>query len=466
MEIAQALGGFTLGEADVLRKAMGKKDDALMERQKYRFLEGAKGNGIPEFKAVAIYDLMAQFGGYGFNKSHSAAYALLAYQTAYLKTHYPVEYFSALMTSESGDTDKIIRYIAYCREKGIPILPPDVNESRFAFFPSDRAIRFGLSAIKGLGASAIDAILEARGESLFVSIPDLLSRVDLRKVNKRAVESLIKSGALDSLDPDRGKVVADLPSLLEEAQAEVRRLESGQFALFGETPGGKPGKRVRKGEAAGPSWSRRERLSFEKETLGFYITGHPMDSFAAEIALYANATTGKLPALKPEAEIRIGGLVTGLKEKMTRRGEKMAIWTLEDLEGTVEVVVFPKSLPENRVTLASPEPVFLVGRLKFEDQGMKIHAEEVFRMENVRERLAKSVHFHLLLDRMTPGDVEELRQTILRNSGEKKGFLHAIRPGEFDAVISLPDGCGVAPSLELARELRGRFGYDVLRLHG
>ena len=151
---------------------------------------------------------------------------------------------------------------------------------------------------------------------------------------------------------------------------------------------------------------------------------------------------------------------------MTRRGEKMATWTLEDLEGTVEVVVFPKTLPESREILASPEPVFLVGRLKFEEQGIKIHADEVFRMENVRERLAKSVHFHLLLDRMSAGDIAELRRTILRYVGEKKGFLHAIRPGEFDAVISLPDGCGVAPSLELARELRARFGYDVLRLHG
>jgi len=464
MEIAKALAGFTLGEADVLRKAMGKKDDALMERQKSHFLEGSKGNGIPEAKAAAIFDLMAQFGGYGFNKSHSAAYALLAYQTAYLKTHYPVEYYSALMTTESGDTDKIIQYIAYCREKGIPILPPDVNESRNAFFPSDRSIRFGLSAIKGLGASAIDAIMEARTESPFRSVPDLLSRVDLRKVNKRAVESLIKSGALDSLEPDRGKVFGELPSLLDEAQAEVRRRESGQFALFGESSDGKPRKRGRKADAA-PSWSRPERLGFEKETLGFYITGHPMDSYAGEIALYANTTTGRLPA-ENGAEVRIGGLVTGFKEKMTRRGEKMATWTLEDLEGTVDVVVFSRQLPECRQALVGTEPVFLLGRLSIEDQGVKILTEEVFRMENVRERLAKSVHFHLLLDRMSPVDVAELRRTILRNAGEKRGFIHAIRPGEFEAVISLPDGCGVAPSLDLARELRGRFGYDVLRLHG
>ena len=466
MEIAKALAGFTLGEADVLRKAMGKKDDALMERQKAHFLDGAVSNGIPAAKAAAIFDLIRQFGGYGFNKSHSAAYALLAYQTAYLKTHYPVEYFSALMTSESGDTDKIIRYIAYCREKGIPILPPDVNESRFAFFPSGGSIRFGLSAIKGLGASAIDSILDARKEGPFRSVRDLLSRVDLRKVNKRAVESLIKSGGLDSLDPDRGKVFGELPFLLEEAQAEVRRRESGQFALFFTSPEGKPRKRERKEETAAVCWSRRDRLTYEKESLGFYITGHPMDAFAGEIALYANVTTGKLASMKTDAEVRIGGLVTGLKEKMTRRGEKMATFTLEDLDGTVEVVVFPNQLPESRETLGSPEPVFLTGRLKLEEQGVKIHVEEVFRMENVRERLAKSVHFHLLLDRLGPGDIGELQKTIRRNPGEKKGFLHVILQGEYDAVIALPDGCGVAPSLELARDLRNRFGYDVLRLHG
>jgi len=191
-----------------------------------------------------------------------------------------------------------------------------------------------------------------------------------------------------------------------------------------------------------------------------------MDAFTGEIAMYANATTGKLASMKTDAEVRIGGLVTGLKEKMTRRGEKMATFTLEDLEGTAEVVVFPNQLPESRETLGSPEPVFLVGRLKLEEQGIKIHVEEAFRMENVRERLAKSVHFHLLLDRLGPGDVGELQKTIRRNPGEKKGFLHVIRQGEYDAVISLPDGCGVAPSLELARDLRNRFGYDVLRLHG
>ncbi|RJP21586.1 MAG: DNA polymerase III subunit alpha, partial [Deltaproteobacteria bacterium] len=466
MEIAKALAGFTLGEADVLRKAMGKKDDALMEKQKAHFLEGAKANGIPERKASEIFELVRQFGGYGFNKSHSAAYALIAYQTAYLKTHYPLEYYSALMTSESGDTDKIIRYIAHCREKGIPILPPDVNESRFAFFPAGNAIRFGLGAVKGLGEGAIESIIEAREERPFESVRDMLARVDLRKVNKRAVESLIKSGGLDSLDVDRGAVFNGLPALIEEAQAEVRRKESGQFSLFGgKAEEKKPAQRKGGEPPPAPAWTRRDRLQYEKEALGFYITGHPLDSCAAEIAMYANATTGKLAGFNHGAEVKLGGIVASLKEKVTKRGEKMAILTLEDLEGTVEVTVFPRTYQERREILSTSAPVFLLGRIEKGEQGVKVTMDELFLIENVRERLARSVHFDILLDRVGTAEISELRRVIARNAGDKKGFLHVFRAGEYEAIIALPEGAGVSPSLELARELRNRFGYGVLRLH-
>ncbi len=490
MLIAVALAGFSLGEADVLRKAMGKKDAALMEKQKARFLSGAAANGIPAAKAASIFDLMAQFGEYGFNKSHSAAYALVAYETAYLKRHYPVEYFSALMTSESGDTAKIIRYIAHCREKGIPILPPDLNESRFAFCPSSAgraadgrppgtgpssggavqapgaaAIRFGLSAIKGVGAAAIEAIREAKGDTPFASPEDFLSRVDLRKVNKRAVECLIKAGALDSLDPDRGALFGRLPSLMEEAQETARRRESGQFSLFGEGGAPAPVPKSAAREGNGPAWTRRERLAFEREALGFYITGHPLDEFTAEMSLYANVSASRVGTLKAGAEVKVGGIVAGLKEKTTKRGEKMAIVTLEDLEGIVEVVVFPEAYRENREVLAGEGPVFLVGRVDADETSSKIIAEEIFRMDQIRERLARSVHFTVRSDRMTADDVRELRRTIDRHRGDKKAFLHLVREGAYEAVLALPDRLGVAPSLELARELKGRFGYDVLRLH-
>ncbi len=464
MQIAVALGGFSMGEADVLRKAMGKKDAALMENQKIRFLEGAKGKGISARKASSIFDLMAQFGEYGFNKSHSTAYALLAYQTAYLKTHYPVEFFCALMTSESGDTPKIIRYMAYCRERGIPVLPPDVNESRFAFHPSGQAIRFGLSAIKGVGAAAIDVINEAKGEAPFASVEDFLSRVDLRKVNKRAVESLVKAGALDSLDADRGGVFQSIPALMEAAQESARRKGSGQYTLFGgmiaapsaPEPDRKP---------SSATWGRRERLVNEREVLGFYITGHPLDEYEGEMELFANATSSRVASMVSGAEVKIGGIITSLRQKTTKQGKKMAYLQFEDLEGVLEVIVFPEVFQQSQDALTCQGPVFLVGRVEAEEKTAKVVATEIFRMENVRERLARSVHFQIYTDRMTPEDILDLRKMLERNIGEKRGFLHLVREGVYEAVLALPDSLCIAPSLTLARDLRVRFGYDVLRLH-
>ena len=464
MQIAAALAGFSMGEADVLRKAMGKKDPELMEQQKRRFLDGARERGVPAQKAAAIFDLMAQFGEYGFNKSHSAAYALVAYQTATLKAHHPVEYFCALMTSESGDTAKIIRYIAYCREKGIPILPPDVNESRYAFYPAGNGIRFGLSAIKGIGASAIEAIREAKGEEPFRSVEDFLSRVDLRKVNKRAVESLVKAGAFDTLSAERDRLFASLPALLEAAQETVRRRESGQFSLFGEEESapatGKPG-----GQKPYPVWSMRERLAFEKEALGFYITGHPLDDYADELELFANATTGRLAGMKSGTEVRVGGIVNALRERTTRKGEKMATLTLEDLEGIVEVLVFPETYRECQELLSSDQPVFFVGQLETDDRSARIKTTAVYGMESLRDQLGRSVHLEVRADRMTAADLSDLRRMIERHRGSKKSYLHLVREGEFEAVFDLPDSFSILPSLTLARELRARFGYGVLRLH-
>ncbi|MBF8257666.1 MAG: DNA polymerase III, alpha subunit [Actinobacteria bacterium] len=465
MQIAVAIAGFTMGDADVLRKAMGKKDTALMKKQKARFIQGAVKNHIPENKAQALFEQIAQFGEYGFNKSHSAAYAMVAYQTAYLKTHYPVEYFCALMTSESGDTAKIIRYIGYCREKEMPILPPDVNESRFAFYPAGKAIRFGLSAIKGIGESAIDSIREARGEEPFASVADFLSRVDLRKVNKRSLESLIKAGAFDSLDTDRGRLFGILPSLVDSAQEETRRRESGQFALFGGAKENAKNTRERKGTPEAAVWTRRERLDAEKETLGFYITGHPLDAFIAEIGMFANATSSRISALRAGKEVKLGGVISDLKKKTTKKGDTMAILRLEDLEGIVEVLVFPEAYRASLDALSSEEPIFLIGRVESDETSTKVIAEEIFLMKNVRERLAKSVHFQVDLERMTIGDISHLRRMIAQHGGDKKGFIHLVREGEFETIIDLPEEMRVAPSLELARELRSRFGYDVLRLH-
>ncbi len=475
MRIAVELAGFSMGEADVLRKAMGKKDVPLMEKMKGPFLAGARGKGIPERKALAVYELMAQFGEYGFNKSHSAAYALVAYQTAYLKTHFPVEYYCALMTSESGDTAKIIAYISHCREKGIPILPPDVNESRLAFHPSGPGIRFGLGAIKGIGEQAVQAILEAKGEEPFRSIGDFLGRVDSRKVNRRALESLVKAGAFDSIEPDRAGLFASLPARVDAAQEAARRRSSGQFSLFGEAAEGTAPPREPSG--GGATWTRKERLAHEKEALGFYITGHPLDEFAAEMELFANATSSRLGQLRPGAEVKIGGIVSSIRQRTTKTGKRMANLLLEDLEGVVEVVVFPEAYQRGQEALGSPGPIFLVGRLESggraagtrgsepEEGSASVVADEIFRMEQVREHLARSVHFEIQADRMTAADIAELKRMIGAHRGPKKAYLHLIREGRYEVILTLPEEWSVNPSLSLARELRARFGYGVLRLH-
>ena len=278
------------------------------------------------------------------------------------------------------------------------------------------------------------------------------------------MESLVKAGAFDTLSAERDRLFASLPALLEAAQEAVRRRESGQFSLFGDGESApaaeKPGS-----QKLYPVWSMRERLAFEKEALGFYITGHPLDDYAEELELFANATTGRLAGMKSGTEVRVGGIVNALRTRTTRKGEKMATLTLEDLEGVVEVLVFPETYRECQELLSSDQPAFFVGQLEADDRSARIKTTAVYGMENLRDQLARSVHLEVRADRMTAADLADLRRMIERHRGPKKSYLHLVREGEFEAVFDLPDGFAVLPSLTLARELRARFGYGVLRLH-
>ncbi len=269
---------------------------------------------------------------------------------------------------------------------------------------------------------------------------------------------------MDTLEPDRGGLFESLPALMETAQETARRRESGQISLFGETiapfPAGGPDRKP-----SPSTWSRRERLVHEREALGFYITGHPLNDYAAEMELFANATSSRIPALMSGTEVRIGGIIGSMRQKTTKQGKKMAYLQFEDLEGVLEVVVFPETFQQSQDALSCDGPVFLVGRVERGEKTAKLLATEIFRMENIRERLARSVHLQIITDRMTPADIVDLRKMLERNSGEKKGFLHLVREGEYETILSLPESLSVAPSITLARELRMRFGYDVLRLH-
>src|SRR5262249_46746676 len=334
MQIANRLAGYSLGEADLLRRAMGKKIAEEMAKQRDRFVKGALERGFPEKKIVKIFDLMEQFAGYGFNKSHSAAYALLAYHTAYLKTHYPVEFMAALLTSQTGDTDSIVKYINECREMNIEVLPPDINRSDANFTPDANAIRFGLAAIKNVGHTAIDSIVAARRElGCFTSFFQFCEKVDLRLLNRRVLESLIKSGALDALGK-RSQLMAVLDRAMERAQKAQRDAEFGQHGLFG----------VFQEEHAAPNdslpnvpdWDEYQRLQAEKEILGFFITGHPLEKYREKLIDLATLDTEAICDMKQgtgKDEISSAGILGNIRVVKSRKGELYAQGTMEDMAG-------------------------------------------------------------------------------------------------------------------------------------
>jgi DNA polymerase-3 subunit alpha len=383
MQIASEMGGFTMGEADTLRRAMGKKDRDLMAQQRAKFVGGCAERGIPGAKAERVWELMEKFAGYGFNKSHAAAYALVAYQTAYFKANYPVEFMAALLTSEMGDTDKIVKYIDECRAMGIQVQPPDVNSSAVRFSVAGETIRFGLAAIKNVGEAAMESILRARAaEGAFRSLDDFCGRVDLRLVNRRVIESLIKAGAFDSLQLPRAHLMAGVDAALERGQRQQRERAEGQASFFDLLPAA-PAPPAGEATALMPEWEDDQRLAFEKDVLGFYVSGHPLARYRERIGALDVTSSGQLAARAAGSPVRLVGHVLELKETTTKRGNQMAFLTLEDMEGTVEVTVFPEPFKAAASRLRAREPVLIRGRLDESDKGRVVLAEEVRALEEV-----------------------------------------------------------------------------------
>jgi DNA polymerase-3 subunit alpha len=417
MRIAQALAGFTLGQADVLRKAMGKKDPKVMAKQREAFMQGATKLGISEKKATKIFDLMEYFAGYGFNKSHSTAYAFLAYQTAYLKANYPWHFAAALLTIEAQNTDKLALYLGECRERGIPVLPPDINESQLRFsVEKGKGVRFGLTAIKGLGEGAITAILDARRQlgGHIPSLHALCEILDMRLANKRVFDALVKAGACDSVGrPEdlrvgalprlRARLFASIEAACEHGSRTQRDKELGQTDLFGgDANGGGIAAHASLADAA--AWTEIELLNYEKETLGLYLTGHPIDRWADDLREYGAKSIADLGLKKePEAEepvehagptveeISIGGIVSGLRPLKTRKGDRMSVFMLEDKDGSLEVVVFPEAFKQYGHLGANGNMVLVKGKFEKDHESARIVASEVLPIELVRERLAKKV---------------------------------------------------------------------------
>jgi DNA polymerase-3 subunit alpha len=462
MQIAQVLGNYTLGGADLLRRAMGKKKAEEMAKQKKTFLEGAKENKLDTKKAEAVFDLMEKFAEYGFNKSHSAAYAYIAYQTAYLKAHYPVEFMAALLTEDMENTDKVIKNINEIRNMEIAILPPDINESSRDFTVHAKDIRFGLGAVKGVGGAAVEAIVEARAEGPFVSMHNFCERVDLRRVNKRVVEALIKCGTFDSLEHKRAQFMAALEEAMEYGQKLQREKASGQESLFGTDQ-----IVTQSGHAYGQlpdieEWPENVLLTNEKESIGFYITGHPLARHSVAIKRFSTCDTASLIERADKEEVSVCGIVTGIKLLNTRKGDRMAFVTLEDLSGFVEMVVFPETYTQCAALLNSEDALLVKGTVDVGEDACKILVNEVMSLKEVQERLTRMVHFRLTTPGLDDRQLRSLKEIMTRYRGECEALIHLIVPNRSETVISLPDELRLQASDEMMDDVEKLFGYNVV----
>jgi DNA polymerase III subunit alpha len=462
MLIAQVLAKYSLGGADLLRRAMGKKKAEEMAKQKEIFLAGAKENKLDPKKAEGVFDLMEKFAAYGFNKSHSAAYALIAYHTAYLKAHYPVEFMAALLTEDMENTDKVIKNINEVRSMGIEVLPPDINASDRSFTVHSNSIRFGLGAVKGVGAAALESIIEQRNEGLYSSLQDFCEKVDLRKVNKKVVEALVKCGAFDSLNGKRAQYMAVLEESMDIGQKMQREKEQGQASLFGTEE-----IVSHKGNGYGKlpdidDWSEKVLLGFEKEALGFYITGHPLDRHSAVIKRFATCETAGLIERTDKEEVKVCGIVAGIKELTTKKGDRMAFVTLEDLSGFVEMVVFPEVYQASMELLKGEEPLLVSGTLDIGEESCKLLVTEVLSLSEVKERLTKRVHFRLTTPGLSESQLRSLKDILGRYRGNCDVLLHLVIPNRSETIISLPEKLKVSASDEIMDAAEKLFGYNVV----
>ena len=453
MRIASALAHFSLEDADNLRRAMSKKDALEMERQKEKFLEGTKKTKIPVKKAEKIFEQMETFGRYGFNKSHSAAYALLAYRTAYLKAHYPVEFMAALLTSEAQNADKIVRYISECREMKIEVLPPDINESFKNFAVIGNQIRFGLTAVKNVGDAAIDIILaERKGNGKFKSLYDFCQRVDLRKVNRRVIESLVKCGAFDFSGAYRSQMLTILGELLEQSQRAHKKNGEPQLSMLVDQPG-----EAREDYPDIDEFPENQLVAFEKETIGFYISRHPLSRYEEEIKKYTDLDTAALPKLQNGAEVRVCGLVSALKEIVTKKGDRMAFLTLEDMKGFVEVILFPEVFKAALPCLRGGDPLLVSGILDLSEEHIKIKGTEVRSLPELTSLSEKPFHLRIPLPLLASSQLVDLKEIILANRGSSKVLLHFMDGTNRETVVALSDQYTVDPSRNLKVRLQNLF---------
>jgi DNA polymerase-3 subunit alpha len=477
MQCASIMGGFSLGGADILRRAMGKKKVDLLKGLRDKFVEGAVAKEIDARKANEVFDLMEQFAGYGFNKSHSACYALLAYQTAFLKCHYPVEYMAGILTCEKENSDNVVKYMGVAREMDIAILPPDINESGVDFSvvrtaDGKKAIRFGLAAVKRVGIAAVESIITAREESPLESLYDVTNRVDLKKANRGVLESLIKAGAMDNLpenrDHHRAQLLATLDRAIELGQKAQRDRAAGQTSLFGRLDAAQQRSLDSQEYKDVARWTLIQKLAHEKESLGFYISGHPLQRYIKDVKRFASHSTTNLGDIKNGRKpVSVAGVVEGYRERSTKSGSgRIAYFALADLNGKVDVIVFPRDYEKASEILPTDEPILVKGQIRKDDRDgqPKIHLREIMLMKDLRLEKTTVMELALESSQITRQRLEKLRSVLREHPGTCTVAVRVRQPEQWEAHLDLPDEYKVNPSDELVSRAEHLFGENVCTL--
>ena len=466
MQIVQAIAGFSLGQADILRRAMGKKKIDLMAEQRDKFIAGAAANNIEPKTAELLFSKIEQFAGYGFNKSHSMAYAFVAYQTAFLKANYPVEFMAALLSSESGNLDKVGVYVEECRRMGVEVLPPDVNQSCSGFTVEGDCIRFGMGAIKNVGEGAVEALVEEReANGPFADIFELCSRIESRQVNRRLLESLNKAGAFSSTGWNRRQLDQVLDAAISEGQISQRERESGQTSLFDLEGAGDTADAMHHKPNV-EEWPESEVLAFEKEMLGLYVSSHPLARHMTTLDRYTTVVVDDIARMREDQEVVVGGVISQVKHYTTSRGSRMAFITVDTPAGPCEITVFSDVFEQKAGLIVQDMVVLVPSRVNYRNGEAGLIAGDIVPIEEAESRLTKCVHIALKTVGLDAPLVEHLAQTLGRTPGRCSVFLHCMTQEHTEVVVEATEVCLVAATPALREEVESLLGEGSIWFAG
>jgi len=461
MKLANTIGGFTLSQADNLRKAMGKKKMDVMQSMRKLFLDGADKKKIDLKKAEEVFDLMVKFAEYGFNKSHSAAYALIAYQTAYLKKHFPQEFMASILSSEMDNTDKVVFYLNECRNLGIEVKPPDINLSDSMFTVDGDSIVFGLAAVKNVGQNGVAQMVEEREKNGdFKSAVDFIQRVDPKNANKRALESLIKCGAFDSLHENRYALFHAITALMDEASDSRDEALTGQGNMFANIES--PEEQIKRIIPDYPDWAEHDKLIYEKETVGFYITGHPLEPYAKDIKRLSTHRTSDIADANNKESVIICGVVGKLKVTITKKKKAMANIDFEDMEGIVKVLVWPDTFEKVQTLLDSSLPLLIQGHIDADESETKIIAEEIRTLKDAKSKFTEEVLLKLNLLGLEDTTIDKIKDVAKQNTGKSKLILYFNFPNKRKLKVVASNNYRVSASEEFEKEIEELLGENSI----